>query len=81
MSTFTTRDDVTIYYKDWGPRDGAPVILSHGWPLNADSWESQASSRTARSSIATSRAARFSASAGRAPWSIKVAPTASGCRA
>ena len=42
MSTFTTRDDVTIYYKDWGPRDGAPVILSHGWPLNADSWESQA---------------------------------------
>jgi non-heme chloroperoxidase len=42
MSTFTTRDDVTIYFKDWGPRDGAPVILSHGWPLNADSWESQA---------------------------------------
>lgn len=42
MATFTTRDDVTIYYKDWGPRDGAPVILSHGWPLNADSWESQA---------------------------------------
>jgi non-heme chloroperoxidase len=42
MSTFTTSDDVTIYYKDWGPRDGAVVILSHGWPLNADSWESQA---------------------------------------
>ena len=42
MSTFTTRDDVTIYYKDWGPRDGNVVILSHGWPLNADSWESQA---------------------------------------
>ena len=42
MATFTTRDDVTIYYKDWGPRDGKVVILSHGWPLNADSWESQA---------------------------------------
>jgi non-heme chloroperoxidase len=42
MSRFATRDDVTIYYKDWGPRDGNVVILSHGWPLNADSWESQA---------------------------------------
>ena len=42
ISTFKTRDDVTIYYKDWGPRDGEVVILSHGWPLNADSWESQA---------------------------------------
>jgi len=42
MATFNTRDDVTIYYKDWGPRDGKVVILSHGWPLNSDSWESQA---------------------------------------
>ena len=42
MATFNTRDDVTIYYKDWGPRDGDVVILSHGWPLNADSWEAQA---------------------------------------
>jgi len=42
MSTFTTRDDVTIYYKDWGPPSGRPVVLSHGWPLCADSWESQA---------------------------------------
>ena len=36
MATFNTRDDVTIYFKDWGPRDGAVVILSHGWPLIAD---------------------------------------------
>jgi non-heme chloroperoxidase len=42
MSTITTRDNVEIYYKDWGPRDGPVVILSHGWPLNSDSWENQA---------------------------------------
>ncbi|QQP95410.1 alpha/beta fold hydrolase [Lysobacter enzymogenes] len=41
MATFTTRDDVQIYFKDWGPRDGQPVVFSHGWPLSADSWESQ----------------------------------------
>ena len=29
-STITTRDGVEIYYKDWGPRNGQPVILSHG---------------------------------------------------
>ncbi|WP_229258887.1 alpha/beta fold hydrolase [Duganella flavida] len=41
-SIITTRDGVQIYYKDWGPRDGQPVILSHGWPLSSDSWESAA---------------------------------------
>jgi non-heme chloroperoxidase len=41
-NTITTRDGVEMYYKDWGPRSGRPVILSHGWPLNADSWEAQA---------------------------------------
>ncbi|GAA4799664.1 alpha/beta hydrolase [Lysobacter hankyongensis] len=41
MGTITTRDNVQIHYKDWGPRDGRVVVLSHGWPLNADSWESQ----------------------------------------
>ncbi len=40
-STITTRDGVQIYYKDWGPKSGAVVTLSHGWPLNSDSWESQ----------------------------------------
>ena len=42
MATFPTRDDVEIYYKDWGPKTGPVVILSHGWPLNSDSWEAQA---------------------------------------
>lgn len=41
-SKIVTRDGVEIYYKDWGPKSGQPVILSHGWPLTADSWEAQA---------------------------------------
>lgn len=40
IDTITTRDGVRIFFKDWG--SGPPVILSHGWPLSADSWESQA---------------------------------------
>lgn len=42
MSYVTTEDGTRIFYKDWGPPDGSPVLLSHGWPLNSDAWESQA---------------------------------------
>lgn len=34
-------DGTQLYVKDWGPKTGAVVVFSHGWPLNADSWESQ----------------------------------------
>jgi len=37
----TMKDGTQIYFKDWGPRDGKPIVFSHGWPLTADSWESQ----------------------------------------
>ncbi|WP_327149109.1 alpha/beta fold hydrolase [Nocardia sp. NBC_01329] len=39
MPVCTTRDEVNIYYKDWG--NGRPVVFIHGWPLNADAWDDQ----------------------------------------
>lgn len=40
MPYVKTRDGTDLYVKDWG--SGRPVILLHGWPLNADSWDAQA---------------------------------------
>lgn len=37
MPYVTTSDDTKLYYKSWG--SGTPVVLIHGWPLNADSWD------------------------------------------
>lgn len=39
MPHITAVDGAQIFYKDWG--EGRPVVLSHGWPLNSDSWEAQ----------------------------------------
>ena len=40
MPYVTTPDKTEIYFKDWG--SGRPVILMHGWPLSADTWDDQA---------------------------------------
>jgi non-heme chloroperoxidase len=40
MPYVKTRDGTDIYVKDWG--SGRPVVLIHGWPLSADSWDAQA---------------------------------------
>lgn len=39
MSFVETKDGVRLFYKDWG--QGRPIVLIHGWPLNADMWEDQ----------------------------------------
>ena len=39
MNMIKTRDNVEIFYKDWG--EGQPIVFSHGWPLNADAWDEQ----------------------------------------
>jgi non-heme chloroperoxidase len=41
MPHVTADDGAEIFYKDWGT-DGTPVVLSHGWPLNADAWDAAA---------------------------------------
>ena len=37
MPTITTRDGVALHVKDWGT--GRPVVLLHGWPLSADTFD------------------------------------------
>jgi non-heme chloroperoxidase len=41
MSTTETKDGARIFYKDWGPREGQPIVFHHGWPLSADDWDTQ----------------------------------------
>ena len=37
MDMLKTRDGTQLYSKVWGA--GRPVVLIHGWPLSADSWD------------------------------------------
>ena len=41
MHLLTMNDGVEIFFKDWGPRDGQPIVFHHGWPLSADDWDAQ----------------------------------------
>jgi non-heme chloroperoxidase len=40
VAKIKTRDGTELYAKMWG--SGRPVVLMHGWPLSADSWDEQA---------------------------------------
>ena len=40
MPYATAKDGTKLYYKDWGTGD--PVVLLHGWPLTADTWDDAA---------------------------------------
>ncbi|CAH2892358.1 MAG: Non-heme chloroperoxidase (EC [uncultured Paraburkholderia sp.] len=41
MPYVTTKDNVEIFYKDWGPKDAQPVVFHHGWPLSSDDCDAQ----------------------------------------
>jgi non-heme chloroperoxidase len=41
MPTITTKDGVDIFFKDWGPKTGQPIVFHHGWPLSSDDWDVQ----------------------------------------
>jgi non-heme chloroperoxidase len=40
MPFIITEDETELFYQDWG--SGRPVVLIHGWPVNSDMWEKQA---------------------------------------
>lgn len=39
MPFIAAHDGAQLFFKDWGR--GRPVVLVHGWPLDADVWEFQ----------------------------------------
>jgi non-heme chloroperoxidase len=39
MGRITTTDGAEIFFKDWG--QGSPVVFSHGWACNSDTWDTQ----------------------------------------
>lgn len=47
MGYATAKDGTVIFYKDWGPRDGKPIVFHHGWPLSSGTTRCSSSSRRA----------------------------------
>lgn len=41
MPHIKTKDDIDIFYKDWGSKTAQPLVFHHGWPLSADDWDPQ----------------------------------------
>jgi len=41
IDTITAKDGTRIFYKDWDPKNAAPLVFHHGWPLSADDWDNQ----------------------------------------
>nr|WP_296430618.1 alpha/beta hydrolase [Roseovarius sp. BRH_c41] len=41
MGYITTKDNVRIFYEDWGPKDALPIVFHHGWPLSSDDRDAQ----------------------------------------
>lgn len=41
MPSAATKDNVQIFYKDWGPKTAQPIVFHHGWPLSSDDWDTQ----------------------------------------
>jgi len=41
MTFVTSEDGTQIFYKDWGPKNGQPLVFHHGWPLSSDDWDAQ----------------------------------------
>lgn len=39
MSYLTLSDGTEMYYTEYGPEDGQPIIFAHGWPLSSDAWQ------------------------------------------
>jgi pimeloyl-ACP methyl ester carboxylesterase len=40
MASIRTKEGLNLNVKQWG--SGKPVVLLHGWPLSAGSWDDQA---------------------------------------
>jgi non-heme chloroperoxidase len=41
MDTIKTKDGVSIFFKDLGPKNAQALVFHHGWPLSSDDWDAQ----------------------------------------